>query len=58
VTGIRSNAQSNYERGRQWAAVALRCLPLHDRREEIDGMRWSEIDLSKGMLSLPKERPL
>ena len=26
------------------------------RREEIGGMKWSELDISKGTLSLPKER--
>ena len=26
------------------------------RREEVAGMRWSELDLSKGLWSLPKER--
>ena len=26
------------------------------RREEIGGLRWAEIDLAKGTLSLPKER--
>jgi integrase len=59
----RDRVLSDHELAAIWNAAdgeyahVLRLLILTGcRREEIGGLRWSEIDLDKGALALPKER--
>ena len=59
----RDRVLSDHELAAIWNAVdgeyahVIRLLILTAcRREEIGGLRWSELDLDKGVMTLPKER--
>lgn len=40
----------------QYGAIVRLLILTGQRREEIGGLRWSEIDVGKGLISLPGER--
>jgi integrase len=62
--GSRERVLTQAELGELWAALPqgdfgdiVRLLILTgQRREEIGSLRWSEVDLDRGMIVLPKER--
>jgi len=62
--GSRNRVLAQAELGELWAALPqgdfgeiVRLLALTgQRREEIGGLRWSEVDLDRGLIVLPPER--